>query len=246
MCSMCFISFHQKCITVLQPKSVTGLVGLELMCLYSLQADKITRTYCISSLYSKKKDDTSLTCFPSSMNILCNSMANELCSDIISHPLNVWFIKITHECSLSWTCIRQNCCHGSKWFLGRPFESLFHQCWHIHTWLLFQFLWVDFQIYILNTHIHTQTIRAVAGRHSALHPVVSLHASKLFSVTQILIWKSQLTELTETREKGSKDPLSSFHCPFIFVSLLHLTDTFWCQQLLILILCPFHTGYSEC
>ena len=69
-----------------------------------------------------------------------------------------------------------------------------------------------------DTHAHTQTMRAVAGRHSALHPVVSLHASKLFSVTQILIWKSQLTELTETREKGSRDPLSSFYCPFLLAS----------------------------
>lgn len=74
-----------------------------------------------------------------------------------------------------------------------------------------------------DTHIHTQTIRAVAGRHSALHPVVSLHASKLFSVTQILIWKSQLTELTETRQKGSKDPLSfsfSLSAPFDWYLLM--------------------------
>lgn len=65
-----------------------------------------------------------------------------------------------------------------------------------------------------DTHIHTNNMSMVAGRHSALHPVVSVHASELFSVTQILIWKSQLTELTETREKGSKDPLSfSFSLP---------------------------------
>ncbi len=166
----------------------------------------------------------------------------------------IFGLIITSECSLSWTCISQNGSHGSKWLFGRPFESLFYQCRLSHTWLLFQFLSVDLQIYILNatgkkhtyTHKHTQTIRAVAGRHSALHPVVSLHACKLFSVTQILIWKSQLTELTGTREKGSKDPLSSFYCPFLLASLLHLTDTFWCQQLLILILCPFHTGYSGC
>lgn len=74
-----------------------------------------------------------------------------------------------------------------------------------------------------DTHMHTQTMRAVAGRHSALHPVVSPHASKLFSVTQILIWKSQLTELTESREKGSTDPLSfsfSLSAPFDWYLLM--------------------------
>lgn len=167
--------------------------------------------------------------------------------------MNVWFINIPSDCCLIWTCISQNCSYGSKWLLGRPFVSLFYRWWLSHTWLLFQFLSVDFQIYIQNatgkknthTNMHTQTIRVMAGRHSGLHPVVSLHASKLFSVTQILIWKSQLTELTERREKGGRDPLSPFHCPFLLASLLNLTDTFWCQQLLILILCPFQTGYSE-
>ena len=54
-------------------------------------------------------------------------------------------------------------------------------------------------MHILNTggkHTYTHT-EGVAGRHSASHPVVSLNASELFSVTQILIWKSQMTELTE-------------------------------------------------
>lgn len=166
--------------------------------------------------------------------------------------MNVWFINITSECSLSWTCINQNRSYGSKWLFGSPFENLFpnadvhiHDCFFNFCQLTSKYIfWIQPEKHI-DTHIHTQTIRAVAGRHSALHPVVSLHASKLFSVTQILIWKSQLTELTETREKGCKDPLSSFYRPFLLASLLHLTDTFWWQQLLILILCPFHTGYSE-
>lgn len=165
-------------------------------------------------------------------------------------------LSITSECSLSWTCISRNCSRGSKWLVGRPFESVFYQ-FRLPPYMIAFSISVSWLTNIYSeckrqtrthihthTHMHTQTIRAVAGRHSALHPVVSLHASKLFSVTQILIWKSQLTELTETREE-SKDPLSSFHCPFLFASLLHLTDTFWCRQLLILILCPFHTGWRR-
>lgn len=73
------------------------------------------------------------------------------------------------------------------------------------------------------------------GRQSSLCiPVVSPHASKLFSVTQILIWKSQLTELTEDRGKkkkkrkgASQDPPSFFYCPFSFSLLHHSTDGFW-------------------
>lgn len=106
---------------------------------------------------------------------------------------------------------------------------------HIHDCL--QFLSVDFQIYIQHatgyTHTHTQTMRVMAGRHSGLHPVVSLHASKLFSVTQILIWKSQLTELTESREKGSQDPPSSFHCPPLLAPLLNLTFDASCRWSLL-------------
>lgn len=72
-------------------------------------------------------------------------------------------------------------------------------------------------------HIHTQTIRAVAGRHSGLHPVVSLHASKLFSVTQILIWKSQLTELTESRERKAAE----IHCPRLAVPFFQPLCSIW-------------------
>lgn len=102
---------------------------------------------------------------------------------------------------------------GCKWLFGRPFESLFYLRWIPHTWLLFQYIfWMQ---PTADQHVHIQTIRAVAVCHSALHPVVSLHASKLFSVTQILIWKSQLTEVTVSREKGSQNLLSSFDSPFL-------------------------------
>lgn len=142
------------------------------------------------------------------------------------HP-GMFGLNSTSECVFSWISISHTCSHGSKWLSGRPLKSRFHQCRLSHTWLLFQFLSVDLQIHILNASekkTHTQirtcihTTWVVAGRRSASHPVVSLHASKLFSVTQILIWKSQLTELTETREKDSADSLSSFCCPFLLAS----------------------------
>lgn len=90
----------------------------------------------------------------------------------------------------------------------------------------------------VNTHTHTHT-GVVAGRHSASHPVVSLHASELFSVTQILIWKSQMTELTERESSppSAPSPLFSLSSPSL-LPLLHRQPL----MLLILILCPFNTG----
>lgn len=158
-------------------------------------------------------------------------------------PLNVSWAELV----LVWTALVE--ANGSLTGHLRAYSTNadfhIHDCFFNFCQLTYKYIFWMQPAKCTDTHIHTQTIRAVARRHSALHPVVSLHACKLFSVTQILIWKSQLTELTGTREKGSKDPLSSFYCPFLLASLLHLTDTFWCQQLLILILCPFHTGYSE-
>lgn len=133
----------------------------------------------------------------------------------------VWFINIASEYCLSWTCAGLNYSDRSKWLLGRPFENRFpnadlhkHDSFFNFCQLTTKYLfWMQpptntHTLSHTHTYTHRHTMRAMAGRHSALHPVVSLHASKLFSVTQILIWKSQLTELTETREKGSKDPLS--------------------------------------
>lgn len=79
------------------------------------------------------------------------------------------------------------------------FKSPVHDCFFNPWQLTLKYiLWIRAEI-----AKHTQTKSGVAGRHSVLHPVVSLRASKLFSVTQILIWKSQLTELTERREKST-------------------------------------------
>lgn len=140
-------------------------------------------------------------------------------------------LNITSQCVLGWTCVNQNCsleANGSLTGHLRAYSPKadfhIHGCFFNFCLLTYKYIFWDTYIFWLSeckgtqTHTYTQTIRAVAGRHSALHPVVSLCASKLFSVTQILIWKSQLTELTETREKGSKDPLSSFYCPFLLAS----------------------------
>lgn len=89
------------------------------------------------------------------------------------------------------------------------------------------------------------------GRQSSLCiPVVSPHASKLFSVTQILIWKSQLTELTEDRGKKKEKGPAKIHCPSSPVLFLLASSTirlmaFDGRQLLILISRPFRTGCAK-
>lgn len=137
--------------------------------------------------------------------------------------VKLWmFGSITHECWAELPLVRtaQMEANGSLAGHLRAYstnaDSHIHDCFYYFCQLTYKYIFWMQPAECKDTHIHTQTIRAVAGRHSALHPVVSLHASKLFSVTQILIWKSQLTELTKTREEGSKDPLSSFFCPFSF------------------------------
>lgn len=81
-------------------------------------------------------------------------------------------------------------------------------------------------------------------------PVVSPQASKLFSVTQILIWKSQLTELTEDRRKKKERGAAKIYCPSSTVLFLEASSAIRLmaldgRQLLILISCLFHTGCAE-
>lgn len=99
---------------------------------------------------------------------------------------------------------------------------------------------------------YAQTMRSGDGALvKSLHPVVSPQASKLFSVTQILIWKSQLTELTEDRRKKKKEKgAAKIYCPsstvlFLWASSAIRLMAFDSRQLLVLISCLLHTGCTE-
>ncbi len=156
------------------------------------------------------------------MNTIYCTMENKLCSDVVSHTMNGEFKYYLWMC-LSWNVsVRTAFTNANVSLEGYliPTNADFHtrDCFFNFCQLTYKYIFWMQPAKHTNAHIHIQTIWAVAGCHSALHPVVSLHASKLFSVTQILIWKSQLTELTETTEKGSKDPPSSFYCPFLLAS----------------------------
>lgn len=125
----------------------------------------------------------------------------------------------------------------------RPFQSLFHQCRRSHTWLLFQFLSIDLQIYVPNAQIHTHTHTQGERWQGATQPCIPLcHCTPLNYSVSLKYWYGNHSWLNWQRpeRRGAK-----IYCPFLSASLLHLTDTFWCRQLLILISCPFHTGYTE-
>lgn len=98
-----------------------------------------------------------------------------------------------------------------------------------HTWLPFSIFrlltrtYICVWIYVFLMRVektYAQTMRSGDGALvKSLHPVVSPQASKLFSVTQILIWKSQLTELTEDRRKKKRkrgQPRSTVLLPLSF------------------------------
>lgn len=81
-----------------------------------------------------------------------NTVENKLWSDVFSHFMKVCFLNIIPELN---SCSSE-LPYGSERLFARPFESPFHQRRLSHTWLPFQFLSVDLQIYILNAQIDTR------------------------------------------------------------------------------------------
>lgn len=120
---------------------------------------KMTQSHTSSSIYSKKTEAASLMfLFPSCMNIMNYAMENRLFSDhhqsYYEWLHQVWMylqLNLYYRALPSW---KQMALWQAIW------EPILPMQWLSHTWLLFQFLSDDIQIYILNatgkTHWHTR------------------------------------------------------------------------------------------